>query len=80
MREARALPITQFVGAAEVMAALGCSRATAYEHLRRAAARKPGDRGLLRVPVEVWERYVAGPESSPDPTAWRTELNRPLTR
>lgn len=24
----------------------------------------------------LWERYVAGPESSPDPAAWRTELNR----
>lgn len=27
---------------------------------------------------DLWERYVAGPESSPDPTSWRTELNRPL--
>jgi effector-binding domain-containing protein len=26
----------------------------------------------------LWECYVAGPESSPDPAAWRTELNRPL--
>lgn len=25
-----------------------------------------------------WESYVAGPESSPDPKQWRTELNRPL--
>ena len=25
-----------------------------------------------------WERYVAGPESGPDPANWRTELNRPL--
>lgn len=24
------------------------------------------------------ERYVAGPESSPDPTSWRTELSRAL--
>ena len=23
-----------------------------------------------------WERYVSGPESSPDPSTWRTELNR----
>ena len=29
---------------------------------------------------DLWERYVAGPESSPDPAAWRTELNRPLLR
>jgi effector-binding domain-containing protein len=28
----------------------------------------------------VWERYVAGPESNPDPATWRTELNRPLIR
>lgn len=26
----------------------------------------------------LWERYVVGPESNPDPAAWRTELNRPL--
>ena len=28
---------------------------------------------------DLWESYVAGPESNPDPAAWRTELNRPLT-
>jgi effector-binding domain-containing protein len=27
---------------------------------------------------DLWERYLSGPESSPDPAAWRTELNRPL--
>lgn len=27
---------------------------------------------------DFWERYVAGPESSPDPATWRTELTRPL--
>jgi effector-binding domain-containing protein len=26
----------------------------------------------------LWECYVAGPESGPDPKTWRTELNRPL--
>jgi effector-binding domain-containing protein len=26
----------------------------------------------------LWECYVAGPESSPNPVDWRTELNRPL--
>ena len=26
----------------------------------------------------LWERYLSGPESSPDPSKWRTELNRPL--
>lgn len=29
---------------------------------------------------DLWESYVAGPESNPDPATWRTELNRPLTR
>lgn len=27
----------------------------------------------------LWERYLAGPESSPDPARWETELNRPLS-
>ena len=27
---------------------------------------------------DLWERYVTGPESSSDPSTWRTELNRPL--
>ncbi|MEO8002881.1 MAG: GyrI-like domain-containing protein [Arenimonas sp.] len=27
---------------------------------------------------DLWEVYAAGPESSPDPANWRTELNRPL--
>ena len=26
----------------------------------------------------LWERYLSGPDSSPDPGKWRTELNRPL--
>lgn len=30
--------------------------------------------------ADLWEIYVAGPESSPDPADWRTELNRPITR
>jgi effector-binding domain-containing protein len=29
---------------------------------------------------DLWEVYAAGPESGPDPAAWRTELNRPLAR
>ncbi len=27
----------------------------------------------------LWECYTSGPESSPDPATWCTELNRPLT-
>ncbi|HSQ60872.1 MAG TPA: GyrI-like domain-containing protein [Acidobacteriota bacterium] len=30
--------------------------------------------------ADLWECYVAGPEANPDPTTWRTELNRPLVR
>jgi effector-binding domain-containing protein len=29
---------------------------------------------------DLWECYVVGPESSHDPAAWRTELNRPLVK
>ena len=29
---------------------------------------------------ELWECYAAGPESGPDPAAYRTELFRPLLR
>lgn len=27
---------------------------------------------------DLWEVYQVGPQSSPDPAEWRTELNRPL--
>lgn len=27
---------------------------------------------------DLWECYLSGPESSPHPANWRTELNRPL--
>ena len=30
--------------------------------------------------TDLWECYVKGPESGPDPAVWRTELNRPLKR
>ncbi len=28
---------------------------------------------------DLWECYLAGPESNPDPATWRTELNWPVT-
>ena len=28
--------------------------------------------------ADLWECYLAGPEASPDPAHWRTELNQPL--
>jgi effector-binding domain-containing protein len=27
---------------------------------------------------DLWEVYVKGPESDPEPSSWRTELNKPL--
>lgn len=27
---------------------------------------------------DLWERYLVGPDSSPDPATWRTELIQPL--
>ncbi len=29
---------------------------------------------------DLWECYVAGPESGPDATKWRTQLNQPLAQ
>lgn len=53
-----AVDITQFIDASDVQRALKCSRSKAYEHLRRAAGRGPNERGMLRVPARLWERYV----------------------
>ena len=32
----------------------------------------------LTMAPDLWEVYLAGPESGSDPAAWRTELNRPV--
>ncbi len=34
-------------------------------------------RGAAVAP-DLWEVYAVGPDASPDPADWRTELNRPL--
>ena len=31
-----------------------------------------------RAATDLWERYLTGPESGPDPSGWSTELNRPI--
>jgi effector-binding domain-containing protein len=36
----------------------------------RAQGRKPGP--------SLWEVYLTDPATNPDPSTWRTELNRPL--
>jgi effector-binding domain-containing protein len=30
--------------------------------------------------ADLWEAYSVGPQSTPDPANWRTELNRPLAK
>ena len=35
------------------------------------------DKGHTRA-ADLWECYAVGPESSPDPADWRTELHQPL--
>jgi hypothetical protein len=27
----------------------------------------------------MWESYLVGPDSTPDPAAWQTQLNWPIT-
>ena len=46
------------------------------------AWREFGELGRARgyVPAGgIWESYVVGPETNPDPSTWRTELNQPVT-
>jgi effector-binding domain-containing protein len=31
-----------------------------------------------RAAADLWEIYAEGPETSPDPSLWKTELNKPL--
>lgn len=47
-----------FIDVEDVMRSMKCSRSRAYEHMRAALGRQPGERGQSRVPVYVWERYV----------------------
>lgn len=56
--KARRAGLEPYVGARDVVAQLGCSETVAYEHLRRAARRPSGARGLLRVKQSAWTRYL----------------------
>lgn len=42
-----------------VMKRLVCSRSTAYEHMNRALGRADRPGSLLRVPLDVFESYIA---------------------
>lgn len=55
---ARVIDLEPYVAADDVVRQLGCARASAYRHLRRAAGRLAGARGLLRVSVRVWSDYL----------------------
>ncbi len=58
-RPPRDLRVTKMVAAEDVVAALGCARSTAYQHMRAAlGGTRTGKRGLVRVPVKAWEAYV----------------------
>ena len=46
--------------------------------LAPAAARQSNETNGLKTSDDLWECYLAGPESGPDPACWRTQLNRPL--
>ena len=69
MGDERVIPIPIFVDVEDVMRTMKCKRATAYVHMRRAVGRKPGQRGLLRVPVYLWQRYVDHLYCAPDLSA-----------
>src|SRR5687767_8194509 len=66
-------PLPNYVTVKEVMESLQCSRATAYEHMRRALRRRPGDeKGIARVEEKVWKAYAAdrfGPKQRRHPEA-----------
>ena len=52
------IAIPLFIDVGDVMGSMKCSRSRAYEHMRAALGRRPGERGQSRVPLYVWERYV----------------------
>src|SRR5689334_19276936 len=58
MPERLSVAVPLFIDVADVMGSMKCSRSRAYEHMRSALGRKPGERGQSRVPLYVWERYV----------------------
>ena len=83
MSSARVVPIPIFIDVRDVMESMKCGRAMAYEHMRRAIGRKPGERGQLRVPVYVWQRYIEitfDPQGSAAPAAEPAECPVRITR
>jgi hypothetical protein len=58
MPENLPVAVPLFIDVTDVMRSMKCSRSRAYEHMRGALGRQPGERGQSRVPLYVWERYV----------------------
>lgn len=58
MPETTSVVVPLFIDVGDVMRSMKCSRSRAYEHMRAALGRQPGERGQSRVPLYVWERYV----------------------
>lgn len=54
----RALAITTWVTAEDVMRAVGCSRSTAYAYLAEARGDAERQSGLSRVSLERWEAFA----------------------
>lgn len=58
MPENLPVAVPLFIDVTDVMRSMKCSRSRAYEHMRGALGRLPGERGQSRVPLYVWECYV----------------------
>jgi hypothetical protein len=58
MKPSNVVEIPVFVDVDDVRASMKCSRTMAYAHMRAALGRTAGERGQIRVPVYVWQRYV----------------------
>ena len=85
MPDDRAVVVPLFIDVEDVMRSVKCSRSKAYEHMRAALGRQPGERGQSRVPLYIWERYVRkrfDPEarSTGDQRALNATAQRPSLR
>jgi hypothetical protein len=50
--------LTVWIGPEHVVRSRGCAYTTACDLMRECLGRQPGERGLLRVPLPVWERFL----------------------
>ena len=57
--EERRIPVMPLLTVKNVMRRLVCSRSSAYEHMNRALGRIERPGRLLRVPLDLFETYIA---------------------